>query len=148
MKGAAIFLAVLAGTLADARADSYTACVNDSVLGLHGDGFAIAWRITVVRGSADTAGAPSRPGQKGAPLSKPSSVPPGTRATLNLTPTGIVLDAAGGAQRLPRAQFESWRPLIEELRTAAANRVLIRVAFDEKSKAVSEVQLLYSQRCP
>ena len=146
--GATIVLVAFTATAGGARADSYTACVNDSVLGVHGDAFTVAWRITAVRGSAENTGAPNRPGQKGPPLSKPSGVLPGTHVTLNFAPTGIVLDAAAGAQRMQRAQLDSWRPVIEELRTAAANKILIRVSFDEKSKAVTGLQLLYSQRCP
>ncbi len=139
---AAIFLVAFTATvealgLGSARADSYTACVNDSVLGVHNDVFTVAWRIAVIRTSVGT--------QKD--IAKGSG-PPGSHVTINFTPTAMVLNGSGAAQRLQRSQLDSWRPVIEELRAAAANRIQIRVSFDAKSKNVTDLQLLYSQRCP
>ena len=117
-------------------ADGYFACINDSNFGVHQDFFTVAWRINVIRGFVGT------PKDVG----KGSSVPPGTHVTINFTPAALVLE--GGPSDCSDRSLNRGDLLSKKLRTAAANRIQIRISFDSRSKIVTDLQLLYSQRCP
>lgn len=68
----------------------------------------------------------------------------GTMAVV-FTPTKLLL--GGGMVDLSRAQLEYWKLIIDELRAASEKRVRVQVFFNDQTKEITTLQVLYYQPC-
>jgi hypothetical protein len=92
----------------------------------------------------------------GCPVKSFYSVDPGPKLSVSWSVTGdrrviafhadkIVL--GGGKGMMAPAQLTRWEPLLNELRNAASQKVKVRVFYDDDTRDVLGINVLYDQGC-